>query len=771
MARWVEPVNTVSPSADLLSLVGGSDFLAHVLMRRGISTVEQAKPFLDSHNFPEVSPMDFPGMEDAVGLLSTAIQSHKRILVWGDFDVDGQTSTTLLVQTLRALGAQVQYHIPIRETESHGILTNVLAKWVDDGIDVLLTCDTGVSALDSISYTKSHGVQTIITDHHELPEELPPADCIISPHLLPAGHPSSSLPGVGVAYKLAQALLEHFHGEELLPQLLDLVALGIVADVALLHGETRALLQQGLEKLRTSQRVGLQILYNLAELNPTHLSDDHIGFVLAPRLNAVGRLSDANPVVDFLTTTDPTSARIFAGQLESLNLQRKLLCDQIYQSAENLLLSDRSLMDDGILVLFHSGWHPGVIGIVASRLVEKYNRPVILLSIMEDGLARGSARSLEGIDITAAIRSQKDLLRGFGGHTMAAGLSLPSDSLPAFRKGINQYLAHLGVTSHEAILSIDAECTLADLTLDLAYQVEKLSPYGAGNPPLVFLSRNLKQISCKTVGKNGDHRLLTVQDENGFEQTAIWWQADESTLPDGPLDLAFKLHSSNYRGQESVQLEYLASRPSQINGKVSSLERSRVPDILDYRRTPLPLIQLRKMITEHPGMIVWGEGCAPEGISSVGRDQITSASHLALWTAPANWSSWQSILQAADPETIALFCVDAGLDTPKSLLTRLSGLAKYAIHHLEGKVPVVRLAAATGHSIATIEMGLRWLALSGTIKVDWLPDGFVHLATSDRPLRGDAAAAYRSFSAMVGETRSFRQFFCRSSVPTILSMR
>ncbi|MEN6409782.1 MAG: hypothetical protein ABFD44_08735, partial [Anaerolineaceae bacterium] len=206
-------------------------------------------------------------------------------------------------------------------------------------------------------------------------------------------------------------------------------------------------------------------------------------------------------------------------------------------------------------------------------------------------------------------------------------------------------------------------------------------------------------------------------------------------------------------------------------GKCLPLELSRMPDVLDYRATSLPFVQLSQLVSEHPDLEIWSEGCTPEGITALGRDQLSSTSLLALWTVPASWSIWQSILKAAEPATIAIFCSDAGLDTPKSLLTRLVGLAKYAIRHFEGKVLITRLASATGHRTATVEMGLRWLALSGNIKVDWLPDGYVHLAIPERPLRGDAAAVYKSFSAMVGETRSFRQVFCRSSIQTILSMR
>lgn len=766
---WVEPFPGDRPQSDLLALVGGSDLLARVLIRRGISTIEQATPFLDPNQSKSISSYDFPGMEKAVAMISGAIRNQKHILVWGDFDVDGQTSTTILVQTLRTLGGKVSYHIPVRETESHGISRNILEDWINQGIDLLLTCDTGISAVGPIGYAKSMGIEVVLTDHHDLPEKLPPADCIISPHLLPVHHPSSTLPGVGVAFKLAQALLTIYHREEIIPDLLDLVALGIVADVAQLTGEARTLLQLGLISLRTTHRLGLQMLYNLTDLNPDHLTEDHIGFILAPRMNAVGRLADANPMVDFLTSTDQVSVRIFASQLESLNLQRKLLCDQIYQAAENQILSDRSLMEDGILVLTHSGWHAGVIGIVASHLTEKYNRPAILISSPDGNPARGSARSIEGIDITAAIASQKELLLGYGGHAMAAGLSLPAESIPAFRLGINQYITKIGPPPSQAILAIDSECELFSLSLSLAHQVDQLSPFGAGNPPLVFLSRNLVRSATKHVGKNGDHLLITVQDNHGNEQTVIWWQADEDSLPEGPMDLAFTLHASNFRGQETIQLEYIDSRPAQSDLGITPQTIVKEPTILDFRATPLPSISLKKVHKEYSDLLIWAEGIDPMEISTVNRDRISHTSTLVIWTAPPDWLTWQMALHAAQPDTIVLFCTDAGLDNPQALITRLGGMAKYVIRHFDGNSAIPQLAASTGHRIQTVEMGLRWMAHSGILKVNWLPDGQVHLSVPDRPLRGDVAAVYKSFSDLVNETRAFRQFFRRVPKATLLS--
>ena len=413
----------------------------------------------------------------------------------------------------------------MRARESHGVNIPYLQQVIDQGARLVLTCDTGITAHEAVDYARQRGAEVLVTDHHELPPSLPAARAIVNPRLLPPGHPLSTLPGVGVAYKLAEALYERFGRPECSQDALDLVALGIVADVALLHGDARYLLQRGLDVLRQAQRLGLQAMLELAELAPANLTEEHIGFVLGPRLNALGRLSDANVAVEFFTTRDLARARVIAQQLEGLNAERQLKTSQVYQAALSLIAQDPDLLDPAVLVLAHPSWPAGVIGIVASRLVERFQRPVALIAAPPGDLARGSARSVEGVNITAAIAAQAGLLSGFGGHPMAAGFSLEAGRIPEFRRGLARAVRlQRGEAPPESLLPIDAYLALPDLTLELVSDLERLAPFGPGNPPLVLATRNLKLLSAAPIGREGEHLAMTVEDEQGNTARVLWWQ-------------------------------------------------------------------------------------------------------------------------------------------------------------------------------------------------------------------------------------------------------
>ena len=412
---WLEPA-PISVPADLSVAVGGHPLVAQMLARRGITTPEAARAFLDPAAYTPSSPDALPGLTAAADRLEAAIRAREPICVWGDFDVDGQTATTLLVSALTDLGGSVTYHIPVRAAEGHGVSVPILAQVIDAGAWLILTCDTGIAAVEAVAYARSRGVDMIITDHHDLPPHLPDAHAIVNPKL--SGHSSNvshrsvmvvvvgrhsslvSLPGVGVAYKLAEELYRRAGRPEAADGLLDLVALGIVADLAEVRHDTRYLLQRGLDVLRETRRLGLQLLMESAGLSSDRLGEEHVSFVLAPRLNALGRLADANVAVEFLTTADLTRARSIAADLEALNCKRKLLCDQVYAAAEAQLQRDPALLEAAALVLAGPGWHPGVVGIVASRLAERYGKPVVLLSVppplppVATGMERGASRAV-----------------------------------------------------------------------------------------------------------------------------------------------------------------------------------------------------------------------------------------------------------------------------------------------------------------------------------------------------------------------------------------
>jgi single-stranded-DNA-specific exonuclease len=759
MKTWLTPQPASIPP-DLSEAIGGHPLVAETLVRRGIATPAVARAFLDPEAYTPVSPYGLPGMEAAVARLERAIHAGEHICVWGDFDVDGQTSTAILVSTLRALGAKVSFHIPVRARESHGVNLPVLEQVIADGVQLVLTCDTGIAAHDAVQFARSQGVDFIITDHHELPETLPAACAVVNPRLLPAEHPLATLSGAGVAYKLAEALLNLAPCPLPPASLLDLTALGLVADVAALTGDARYLVQRGLQVLRKTERVGLQVMMEMAQVNPAWLTEEHIGFSLGPRLNALGRLSDANASVELLTTQDRGRARVLATMLEGLNAQRQLLTAQIFQAAQAQIERDAALLDDPVLVLAHPAWHAGVIGIVASRLVEQYGRPVILLSAPEGQLARGSARSVAGINITAAIAEQKELLAGFGGHPMAAGLGIDPANIPAFRRGLARSVAaQTGGQKVEPVLPIDAMLALGEISLDLVEDLSRLAPFGAGNPALVFCLPNLTLKSHTTIGRGGEHRRLTVADESGVSRTVLWWQGAGWPLPEGRFDLACTLRASDYRGQRDVQVEWLDFRPLEIP-EIAPQKKELA--IFDYRQQAQPMALLKQLAAE--SVPVWAEADAREKLAELGltatpRHELAAAPALVVWTSPPGPLELHEALQQVQPERVYLFSVNPATVSVDEFLKRLAGLVKYALHQRSGQANLPSLVAATAQTELAVRTGLAWLESRGFVALADEDGGVLQLRAGSGEIEGGAGLLREQLEALLAETSAYRAYF------------
>jgi single-stranded-DNA-specific exonuclease len=774
MKEWIEPPDIDVPDP-LQSAVGGHPLVALTLARRGFGEVEAARAFLDPDHYRPAPPSDLPNMGQAVERLEQALRQGETICVWGDFDADGQTSTTLLVFTLRDLGADVRYHVPHRMKESHGIRLPVLKQVISGGVNLVLTCDTGVGAHDSIAYAQAQGVDVIVTDHHDLPPALPDAHAVINPKMLPQSHPLRELPGVGVAYKLAQALYARAGRAQDAAQYLDLVAIGIVADVATQTGDTRYLLQRGLELLRRTKRLGLQVMFETAGLEPDQLTAEHIGFVIGPRLNALGRLDDATPAVEFLTTDDLERARILATQMEGLNAQRKLLCDQIMQAAESQIERDPSLLEYGALVLAHPSWPPGVVGIVAGRLAERYNRPALLIATPPGEMGRGSARSVEGCDVHAAIAAHGDMLNRFGGHPMAAGLSIDPDRIPDFRRALSRTVLEMRAgVPEKAPLQIDGYLPLADLSLDLVEQLERLAPFGAGNPPLVLATRGLTLKSHRPIGRTGEHLRLVVEDEAGTMQAVMWWRGGGSPLPEGRFDLAYTVRANDYRGMRELQVvweDVRAVAETRFFDKrsdkdlVSTAEKVR---IIDYRQAPHPHELLEHLRTQE-NIQIWAEATARAEVAGRDRYELTPTPALAVWTTPPGPNELQNALQKAAPATVYLFGIDPGLDQAEEFLQRLAGLVKRALNAEQGRASISTLAAATAQREATVRVGLAWLVGRGHVAVLDEDGDEVRLDAGSGTVRADLAPTVAQLRALLAETEAYRAHFGRAEPGTLVN--
>ena len=561
MKKWIEPEDVNVPE-DFYEAAGGHPLVSELLIRKGFNLFKDAKAFLEPAYFKPSPSSDLPDLISAVERLEEAFKNNEPLCVWGDFDVDGQTSTALLVSAFREMGGNVTYYIPFRDRESHGLNIPALERIIAGNIKLLVTCDTGVSGHKEIDYAMSHGVDVIVTDHHDLPPVLPSAFAVINPKRLDSSHGLRELPGVGCAYKLVEELYRRQGRESETRKYLDLVALGIVSDIATQKGDTRYLLQRGLEVLRNTGRLGLRVIIENSGLNQNRISEEHIGFAIAPRLNSLGRLSDANLGVELLITDNSERAVILAGMLEGLNLRRRVLCDQVLKAAIDQIERDRSLLDYSALVMSHQSWPTGIIGIVASRLADIYSRPVILLSTSLKDIARGSARSVKGCNIYEAISAQKELLEGFGGHTMAAGLSIIPENIPDFRHAISNTLGDMSDTRTGSI-QLSSYLPLCELSTGLVEELQRLAPFGPGNELPVFAARDVLIKGCSRIGKKNEHRVLMVDDGTGQDYRVTWWQGSSFPLPEGRFDLAYTVRSVNYQGVKELQIEWIDARTTE----------------------------------------------------------------------------------------------------------------------------------------------------------------------------------------------------------------
>lgn len=758
MTRWLDPhpVNIPASFADL----NLPPLIAQTLIRRGILTPDSARAFLHPDEIPSTP---FPNIEPTVIIINEAIRNRDMICVWGDFDVDGQTSTTLLVQTLRALGANVIYYIPIRGKESHGVHIESLKPIIDSGVKLIVTCDTGITAHEAIDYANSRGVDVVITDHHDLGETLPNAKAIINPKLLPEEHSLKNLAGVGVAYKLAEALLKNY-GSTISPnELLDLVALGLIADVALLKGETRALTQKGLQALRNTKRLGLKVMAELSGTNLETLTEESIGFTFAPRLNALGRLSDANSAVELLLTQDPARARVLTTQIEGLNAQRRLLTSQVTEAAEAQLRQNPELLTEPAIVLSHPNWPGGVVGIVANRLVDRYHKPALLLTESEDGILRGSARSVEGLHITEAITANKDLLLGFGGHPMAAGLSMQKDNLSAFRKGFGKAIEkQLGeIVLEEPTLQLDAWLELNELDLELADALEALAPFGAGNPALKLATHSVTMKSISTIGKAKEHLRLTIEDEDGNTQSILWWSGAGEELPEAgsKFDIAYSLRASTFRGQKQVTLQFEEFR---IVEEKTVEVRAAKAEVIDCR------LQTQRFENLQVETLTWAEG--NDKAKGKSRFALHRADEFAIYTTPPSLADLRTALEIVKPKTLYVFGISPAPQKTDEFLSRLAGMTKFTINNRNGKVSIKELASAMAQRESVIRISLEWLVAGGHIAVtgDAGADALVLSKGNGETNQYLQKELFTAIKGILEETAAYRDYFARANIESII---
>ena len=549
-------ITPVTPPTDI---PGVHPLLAQLLYNRGISEISQIELFLNADSRLEADPFLLPDMHQAVSRTYQALLTGEEIAIYGDFDADGITATALLVQGLSALGGKVIPYIPHRYREGYGLQVAALEKLRKRGISLIITVDTGITAITEIQKAQKMGMDIIVTDHHLPLASLPPALAVVDPKRSDSVCQSMEFAGVGVAFKFLQALLKGSGREELVNGLLDLVALGTVTDMVPLIGDNRYWVKRGLELLNNTERIGLQEMMRGTSLKPGNLDTESISWVLGPRLNAAGRLDDAATSYQLLLTQDPQEAALLASDLEEKNAKRQRLTRELLERARERIIATG--IDLPLLMTGEEDYSTGVMGLVAGRLTEEFYRPVIIFKFGTD-TCRGSGRSIPEFDLMAALKNCRDLLSNFGGHTKAAGFTVPTTNLPQLQKRLlnlaQTQLAGLDLRPH---IDIDAEVPLTAFAGETFKEIQRLAPFGSGNPLPAFVSRHVEIINQRPIGSQGEHLGLKLKQE-GIAWDAIGFRfgnrAQEITTY---LDIAYNLDIDRWNGEQRLRLKLLDFDP------------------------------------------------------------------------------------------------------------------------------------------------------------------------------------------------------------------
>ena len=527
--------------------------VARLLFERGIQNEESLKKFLEPSLEDLYDPYLLHDMDKAVERIRQAIEEGENILIYGDYDADGMTSASIVKESLEQLGAECRVYLPNRFTDGYGPNASVYKYFIEqEGISLIVTVDNGVAGHEAIELAQSMGVDVIVTDHHSMPETLPDAYAIVHPEHPDADYPFKYLAGCGVAFKLACALLE-----EVQVELLDLVAIGTIADMVSLTDENRIMVQYGLEMLGHTQRIGLQEMLDMAGIAANEVTEETVGFQIAPRLNALGRLDDPNPAIDLLTGFDDEEAHEIALMIHQKNEERKEIVQSIYEEAKTMVDPEKKVQ-----VLAKEGWNPGVLGIVAGRLLEELGQTVIVLNI-EDGRAKGSARSVEAVDIFEALDPHRDLFIAFGGHAGAAGMTLEVEKLSDLSQVLEDYVREkVADASGKNKLNLDEELDLETLSLETVKSFERLAPFGMDNQKPVFYIKDFHVESARTMGAGNAHLKLKIfKGEASFEVVAFGqgrWATEFSQTKN--LELAVTLSVNQWNGQTALQLMMVDAR-------------------------------------------------------------------------------------------------------------------------------------------------------------------------------------------------------------------
>lgn len=722
----------------------GKSLVETLLNSRGITKEEDVKDFLNPLEMKLTSPQAFTDMPKVVERLSKAIDNNEQIVIYGDFDADGVTSTSVLYKTFKYLGAKVDYRIPNRETQGHGLNTTLLINIMTTlKPKVLITVDCGISDVEQVKFVNSFKqMDIIITDHHEAPEILPKAYAIINPKAPNALSDTLTtkqieyltyLAGCGVAFKVAQGLLNHYQKTAFINEILPFVAVGTIADIVPLLGENRKLITKGLDLISQGKHEGLKLLLESAHYDITKgVTSENIAFGIAPRINASGRLDTVESAIKILVSDNVSEIKVAIENLNELNSVRQRLCDETFKQADEMYKKEGG--KNPAIILYDENWHVGIIGIVASKFVEKYYKPAFLMT-KKDGIFKCSARSIKGVHLYDIMSENSELFEGFGGHELAGGFSFDSSkySFETVKKALNESVsAYVSGQDLKPFIDIDLKLNAQDITLDLVEHLSELEPFGQGNPSPIFETDNFTVLDKKLMGCGNKHLKLTVA-KDGYSFPAIWWSKGDVSLNKGDkLDLAFHPQKNEFNGSVSVQL--IADDIHSDKLKDEDAVGTARYKIYDYRQKTgflnnvndyLKNTKLKiKVFAECKSVV---DSLLPyNAISSriFTRNNVEKCDYVMFFDYPADRKTFDMILNTAEPVGLHFMNFEPKIYDETSLLKTFAGMIKFAQHNNNGKIEFIRCASFLGKSVEVVKNLLELFNKYGLLDITDRRDNF-----------------------------------------------
>jgi len=661
---------------ELLKACRDNEILAKIFYNRGIRTVDELKRCTDYKNYTPYDVWEFQPMKKACDMIKASLDNKEKIAVYGDYDVDGITATSVLVLGLRNLNANVIYHVPDRFSEGYGMNTEVVEKLYDIGVKTIITCDCGISNFNEISRAKELGMKVILTDHHNIGESIPEADVVINYKLLPAGHPVRNISGCATAYFLIKALYEYLN-KELNDDYSDLVALSIISDVIPLKDESRFLFQKGFDELKSPRRLGLKALIEL--INIEDISVEDIGFQITPRLNAVGRMDTARTGVELFITDNEAVARSLATEIDRFNTDRKNIQSEIYAEAKEI--AETRKKNKKILVLFGENWHHGIIGIVAGRICEEYKKPCIILSRNESGDVVGSARSTEQLNIYETLTVFSNYLLKFGGHSQAAGLSLKYENLEKFTEELENYADIYLAEDYEETVLVDYVLPFNMISEELLEALALGEPYGEAFPAPKFVTPNVK-ILKETINK-GTHHFMTLIDSTKREVGTTLWNYGDEVLLGKECTVIYDIYRDTYNGRNEIKIKI-----GDILFENAEISENKVKWVDERER------DISEIVKEYKGCEIFYEGplMLKPDFPTITHKHDEKVSTLVLYSVPKSNRILNEMIENTCPDCVVLNYSYVPKYDISSFQKTFLGVVKNTLNNSGGKNHVKNLA-------------------------------------------------------------------------------